>query len=130
MHYVHSFYQSHERNIIRSNHLSRLYSYVNSKLAHLSTVPPLIKTDGSLATTDPDKCNVFNAHFASVFTTDNGVFPVFHLQDSCHQEYQQAKFTHYKVFCALKRLPSKYSRAPDGFSAGFKSIAYATAFPL
>ena len=70
-------------------------------------------------------------YFASVFTTDNGVFPVFHLKDSCHQEYQQAEFTNYKVFCALKRLPSKYSRTPDGFPAGIlKSIAYAIAFPL
>ena len=69
-------------------------------------------------------------HFASVFTTDNGVFPVFHVKDSCHQEYQQADLTHYKVFCALKRLPSK-SRTPGGFPAGFlKSIAYAIAFPL
>ena len=37
--------------------------------------------------------------------------------------HQQAEFTHCKVFCALKRLPSKYSRTPDGFPAGFlKSI--------
>ena len=82
---VQSFYESHEQNLIRSNNLSRLYSYVNSKLPHISTVPPLIKTNGSLATTDPDKCNVFNAYFASVFTTANGVFPAFHLKDSCHQ---------------------------------------------
>ena len=75
LHAVQSFYESHEQNIIRSNNLSRLYSYVNSKLPHISTVPPLIKTNGSLATTDPDKCNVFNAYFASVFTTANGVFP-------------------------------------------------------
>ena len=52
------------------------------------------------------------------------------LSSICHQEYQQAEFTHYKVFCALKCLPSKYSRTPDGFPAGFlKSIAYAIAFP-
>ena len=45
--------------------------------------------------------------------------------------HQQAEFTHYKVFCALKHLPSKYSRTPDGFLAGFlKSIAYAIASPL
>ena len=85
----------------------------------MSTVPPLMKTDGSLAITDPDNCTVFNAYFASVFTTDNGVLPVFHLKDSCHQEYQQAEFTHCKVFCALKRLPSKYSRLLMVFLLGF-----------
>ena len=73
---VQSFYESHDRNIIRSNNLSRLYLYVTSKLAHLSTVPPLIKTDGSVATTDPDKCNVFNAYFALQFSLQIMVSPL------------------------------------------------------
>ena len=58
-------------NIINSNNLSKLYSYVNSKLNHTSSIPPLMKTDGSLAITDRDKCNVLNDYFASVFTIDN-----------------------------------------------------------
>ena len=49
--------------------------YADSKLSHISSVPPLMKADGSLAITDPDRCNVFNAYFASVFTKGNGVLP-------------------------------------------------------
>ena len=90
-----------------------------------------MKTDGSLAINDREKCNVLNDYFASVFTIDNGVLPVFHPEVSCVQAYQQVEFTHSKVLCALKRLPSKYSRTPDGFPAGFlKSVASAIAFPL
>ena len=75
--------------------------------------------------------NAMNDYFASVFTIDNGVLPVFHPKVSCVQAYQQVEFTHSKVLCALKRLPSKYSRTPDGFPAGFlKSVASAIAFPL
>ena len=65
---IQSFYDSHECNIINSNNLSKLYSYVNSKLSHTSSIPPLMKTDGSLAINDRDKCNVLNDYFASVFT--------------------------------------------------------------
>ena len=82
-----------------------------------------MKTDGSLAINDRDKCNVFNDSFASVFTIDNGVLPVFHPNVSCIQAYQQVEITHSKVLCALKRLPSKYSRTPDGFPAGFFKIS-------
>ena len=82
-----------------------------------------MKTDGSLAINDRDKCNVFNDSFASVFTIDNGVLPVFHPNVSCVQAYQQVEITHSKVLCALKRLPSKYSRTPDGFPAGFFKIS-------
>ena len=62
-----------------------------------------------------------NDYFASVFTIDNGVLPVFHPKDSCVQAYQQVEFTHSKVLCALKRLPSKYSRTLDGFLLDFKN---------
>ena len=128
---IQSFYDSHECNVINSNNLSILYSCVNSKLSHTSSIPPLMKTDGSLAINDRDKCNVLNDYFASVFTIDNGVLPVFHPKVSCVQAYQQVEFTHSKVLCALKCLPSKYSRTPDGFPAGFlKSVASAIAFPL
>ena len=72
---IQSFYDSLECNIINSNNLSKLYSYVNSKLSHTSSIPPLMKTDGSLAINDHDKCNVLNDYFASVFTIDNGVYP-------------------------------------------------------
>ena len=87
-----------------------------------------MKTDGSLAINDCDKCNVLNDYFASVFTIDNGVLPVFHPKVSCVQAYQQVEFTHSNALCALKRLPS---RTPDGFPAGFlKSVASAIAFSL
>ena len=70
-----SFYASQEVNVIKSNNLSKFYVYANSKLSHISSILPLMKTDGSLAITDPDRCNVFNAYFASVFTKGNGVLP-------------------------------------------------------
>ena len=109
-----------------------IHMLIHAKLNHTSSIPPLMKTDGSLAITDRDKCNVLNDYFASVFTIDNGVLPIFHPKVSCVQAYQQVvEFTYSKVLCTLKRLPSKYSRTPDDFPAGFlKLVASAIAFPL
>ena len=94
---IQCFYYSHECNIINSNNSSKLYSYVNSKLSITSSIPPLMKTDRSLAITDGDECNVLNDYFASVFTIDNGVLPIFHPKVTCVQAYQQVEFTHSKV---------------------------------
>ena len=128
---VKSFYDYRESYVINSNDLSKLYSYVNMKLCHTLSIPPLMKSDGSLATMDYDKCNVFNDYFSSVFTTDNGVLPIFHPAVSSIQVSQQVEFTYDNVICALNRLPSKYSRTPDGFPAGFlKSVAPGIAIPL
>ena len=79
------------------------YSYVNSKLSHTSSIPLLMKADGSLAINDRDKCNVY---FASVFTIDNDVLPVFHPKVSCVQAYQQVEFTHSKVLCMCPEASS------------------------
>ena len=103
---IQSFYDSHECNIINSNNLSKLYSYVTSKLSHTSSIPPLMKADGSLAINDRDKCNVLNDYFASAFTIDNDVLPVFHPKVSCVQAYQQVEFTHSKVLCMCPEASS------------------------
>ena len=54
--------------------LSSFYSYVNSKL---TSIPPLVDSNYNLAVSDHDKCIVLNDYFASVFTTDDGLLPVF-----------------------------------------------------
>ena len=63
---VKNFLTAHEERIISSRKISKLYSYINSKLNHSGGIPPLQKEDGSFALSDKDKCDLLNQYFASV----------------------------------------------------------------
>ena len=65
---VKNFLTAQEERIISSRKISKLYSYINSKLNHSGGIPPLQKEDGSFALSDKDKCDLLNQYFASVFT--------------------------------------------------------------
>ena len=111
-----------------SRNLSRFYSYANSKFKNISVIPSLARSDGTVATSDLDKCNLLNKYFVSVFTTDDGILP-----SLAHQSPVTASvtFTCDRVCRAFKKLPLKYSKTPDHFPAIFlKSVACVIAFPL
>ena len=76
---VNTFLTAQEERIIYSRNISRLYSYVKSKLNHPGGIPPLQKEDDSFALSDKDKCDLLNQYFASVFTKDDGILPSFPL---------------------------------------------------
>ena len=50
---------------------------MNSKLTTPQCIPPLVDSNDNLTVSNHDKCNVLNDYFASVFTTDDGLLPVF-----------------------------------------------------
>ena len=76
---VRDFILSQKLNVLKRKRLSSFYSYVNSKLATSQSIPPLVESNNKLAVLNHDKCIVLNDYFASVFTTDDDLLPVFHL---------------------------------------------------
>ena len=89
---------------------------------------PLVESNNKLAVSNHDKCIVFNDYFASVFTTDDDLLPVFPSRLPAGESLDTVLFSFDK---ALKSLPSKCSTTPDGFSSDFlKTLAPAIAFPL
>ena len=66
----------HFNTVLSSRKISKLYSYINSKLNHSDGIPPLQK-DGSFALSDKDKCDLLNQYFASEFTKDDSILPSF-----------------------------------------------------
>lgn len=62
--------------VASSRNLSRFYSYANSKLEYISDIS-LGRSDGTIATSDLDKCNRWNEYFVSVFTMDDGILSAF-----------------------------------------------------
>ena len=128
---VKDFILSQELKVLKKNSLSSFYSYVNSKLTTTQFIPPLVDSNNNLAVSDLDKCAVLNDYFASVFTVDDGLLPVFAPRLIESTSLDSVLFSFDKVLKALKSLPSKCSKTPDGFPSIFlKSLAPAIAFPL
>ena len=75
-------------------------------------IPPLVESNNKLAVSNHI---VLNDYSASVFTTDNGLLPVFPPLLPVEESLSSVLFSFDKVFKALKSLPSKCSTTPDGF---------------
>ena len=78
-------------------------------------IPPLVESNNKLAVSNHDQYIVLNDYFASVFTTDDGLLPVFPPLYPVGESLSSVLFSFDKVFKALKSLPSKCSATPDGF---------------
>ena len=127
---VKNFLTAQEERIMSSRKISKLYSYINSKLNHSGGIPPLQKEDGSFALSDKDKCDVLNQYFASVFTKDDGILPSSpsRIPD---KSLDFIDISYNTVLKCLQKLPSSCTLSPDGFPALFlKSIAPSIALPL
>ena len=128
---VEAFFVEREHNVVNSGNVNDFYRYVNSKTKSRSPVPPLLKEDGTYAVDDLEKASLLNKYFVSVFTKDNGHTPNFAPKVPENVGLHSVAFSYDKVVKALRRLPSKCSRSPDGFPALFlKSIANEIAVPL
>ena len=124
---VRDFILSQEFNVLKRKRLSSFYAYVNSNPTTPQSIPPLVDSNNNLAVSDQDKCIVLNDYFASIFT-DDGLLPVFVPRLSEEKSLDSVHFPFDKVFKALKSLPSKCSKTPDGFPPVF--FAPAIVFPL
>ena len=128
---VQAYLASKELRVVNSRNLSYFYSYANSKLKNIAVIPPLARSDGSIATSDSDKCGLLNQFFVSVFTVDDGILPSLAHRNPVAASLGSVTFTYDRVFRALMKLPLKYSKTPDNLPAIFlKSIAGGIAFPL
>jgi len=87
--------------------------------------------DGSFASSNDEKVNIFNTFFASVFTADNGTVPHFPARVDGHVCLDSIDFSPATVYKTLKRLKSSTSVGPDGLPNVFlKQCSSALAVPL
>ena len=89
------------------------FQYVNTKLKPKENISNLLKDDGTLTSTDLEKCDVLNNFFASVFTTeDKNEIPTF----SCPNTnfLSTMSITDHDMERALNSLKVNKSPGPDG----------------
>ena len=65
-----------ELSVLRSGNLKLFYSYVNSKMSSRNLIPALSSRD-SIVCDSKGKAQLFQNHFSSVFTRDDGLLPDF-----------------------------------------------------
>jgi len=119
-----------KQTIVEKANVTHFYSFVKYKSKCHNSVPPLVRTDGSLCIDDGEKSNLLNTFFASVFVTDNGNIPELVLPPY-DNSLNNVIFSYDTVLSALQKLPSKASKSPDGYPALFlKMIATVIAIPF
>lgn len=82
-----------------------------------------------IAVDDSEKASLLNEFFASVFTVDDNNNHIF--EPRTNQKKSEVEFTTITVLNALKSLPNKFSRSPDGLPAFLlKQTAFGICEPL
>ncbi|MCG8431179.1 MAG: hypothetical protein MJA29_08390, partial [Candidatus Omnitrophica bacterium] len=120
--------KNREIQILKNANINAFYSYVNSKLISKNAIPPLYK-DGRKYESPETKANLFQSHFSSVFTTDDGILP--YMQNFTNSILENVEISEEIVLMSLKKLPSKSSSGPDHIPSIFlKNTAQAIDKPL
>ncbi|XP_065660504.1 uncharacterized protein LOC124812504 [Hydra vulgaris] len=102
-----------ELKLVKENNLSKFFSYVNKNLNNPKKIYPL-KTNSNFTTTNVEIAEVFNKHFGSVFTIDDGILPKINTFVSEHIKMNFVDFSAKIVYQKLKNLKPSTSFGPDG----------------
>ena len=76
------FINDRECAILQSGDSSAFFNYVNNRRVSKGGVSPLLNTDGELSVAEPDKANVLNQQFSSVFIYDDRNLPATNMRTS------------------------------------------------
>ena len=106
-------HDSVEDKLISCNNLGAFYRYVNKRISNGTAIGAIVD-NGVVLTDNSLKANLFNRHFASVGTVDNGAVP------DCADMASVSVLDHITisesaVLASIAKLKSNYSSGPDGF---------------
>ena len=121
-----------EHEIINSNDNNKFFKYLKKSLSHNSGIAPIKLLNGDFATSNLDKANSLNAHFAKMGTRDNGSLPILSAEtmvtDGC---LELVYFDEADIFAYCVKLKNKVSSGPDCIpSLLYKRLALNLARPL
>ena len=123
--------KSIDNKILSSNNPNCFYKYVNSKTVRKSTIGSLKDQRGTVVTDDRVKADLFNSHFASIFTNDNGILPLCTKFVPITNTLENITFSSNQILKLLVTQSSKMSAGPDGLPPIlFRKLAHCLSSPL
>jgi len=127
-----NFETAKERDIVADGSLNSFYRFTKSQMkSRASGIAALKRRNDTWCTSDQDKATLLCENFATYFITDDGNAPDFPSRVPPDVEISEVLFTPEKVRHFLAKLPTKYSRAPDGYPAAFlKNLASVICEPV
>jgi hypothetical protein len=118
-----------ESKVLFSPNQRKFYTYVNKKLSSRPTISGIVDSNGELLYNDRLIAEKFNAHYKSVFTTDNGRDVDMPLK--CDIECNNILFTRKSVCDSICELSNGFACGPDGLPPYFyKQLSAQVAIPL
>lgn len=121
-----------EHDIMNSNDTNKFFKYVYQSRSHNSSFAPIMQISGDFATTDENKTNSLNVHFANVGTRDNGLLPDLSAETMITDgSLNLVYFAYDELYVLCKKQKEKNSSGPEGIpSLLYRNLAINLAGPL
>ena len=128
---VRAWNDRNESRLCKNPTSKKFYGYINRKLGHKQTLPPLYDdTNDTLCLSDDDKARLLNANFQKVFVEDDGKLPA-NSQTNPNLWMDNISISRQDIKKALKKMTAKISRTPENVpSYVLKKIGHCIIRPL
>jgi hypothetical protein len=104
-----------EKSVLTSGSKNNFFKFVKSQLSSGGGIPVLLDKNGTRCSDAKSKSDALSEQFASVFTRDDGILPLF--ENRTTETCEWLDITEDLVLEALKRQPAKTSLGPDNIPA-------------
>ena len=106
------FRNAREEKILLNGSIKQFFAYTRSRMCIISKIGPINNSCGHQVTDDSDKAEAFNDFFHSVYTHDDGTFPVFNKRTESIMPTPVLSVD--EVRRVLMESKSSYACGPDG----------------
>jgi len=120
-----------EQSFIKQANLGTFYRFINSKLSCKSGVGPLKSPSGDITIDGPEKAELLNNYFASIFTVDDGKLPLFNQRVKNDVFMSHVDFSSCDIAKVIANLKNTRTVDLHGFNNIFiKCLRFVLAKPL
>ena len=128
---VHASSCSKQNSILAGKDPGAFYKYINNKLNCKSGVAAIKLLDGSIASSDFDKSEILNNHFANSTRADDGHLPNFTPPFFPTEQFDSFNSSSFHIASILKKIKPSLAIGPDGLPAYFfKQLNASLALPF
>lgn len=116
---IFEYQKSLELLLIKKDNLGSFYRFINKQLSSKSGIGPLKSSANNIVTNDCEKAKMFSNYFSSVFTSDDGVVPVFNQRVPDGVGLDTVIFSSDLICKAVNKFRNGSASGPDGIPPSF-----------